>query len=149
MKRSRLKRYTRLQRSKPIEARATPRRKPRHSGKRPTVAEVNAREQFKTVACSEPCIGRRIPGHVCDGPLQAMHVVSKHTLKRRGLRRHLWDVANGVAGCERIHRRHDLAVERIPRELLPARCIEWAERLGVLDSLERHWPTTSTEAKAA
>jgi hypothetical protein len=71
-----------------------------------------------------------------------MHVVSKHTLKRRGLRRHLWDVANGVPGCYRIHRRHDLAVEKIPRTLLPARCIEWAERHGVLDALERHWPGT-------
>lgn len=144
-----MKRTGRLQRKKPLVARAKP-RKPGRRGPAPTTAELTARERFKQVVCSEPCIGRQIPGHVCDGPLQAMHVVSKHTLKRRGLRRLLWDVENGVAGCYLIHRRHDLAVERIPRVLLPDRCMEWARTHGVLDSLERHWPGTPfDEAEAA
>jgi hypothetical protein len=84
-----------------------------------------------------------IPDHVCDGPLQAMHVVPKQTLKRRGLRHLLWDPVNGIAGCYRIHRRHDLKVELIPRSLLPARCLEWARTHHVVDALERHWPETS------
>lgn len=139
---------TRLQRKKPLVARVKPRR-PGRSGPRPTTAEITARELFKQTVCSEPCIGLLIPGHVCEGPLQAMHVVSKHTLKRRGLRKLLWDAANGVPGCYRIHRRHDMAVERIPRALLPDRCVEWARRHGVLDSLERHWPGTPFEQDVA
>lgn len=130
---------TRLQRKKPFVARAKPRRRGR-AGKRPTVAEISAREEFKTVVCGEPCIGAAIPGHVCDGPLQAMHVVPKQTLKRRGLRHLVWDATNGIAGCYRIHRRHDNKTEYIPRALLPARCIEWARTHGVMDALERHWP---------
>jgi hypothetical protein len=111
-------------------------------GPRASKAEVSARENFKTVVCSKKCIGLLIPGHECEGPLQAMHVVSKHTLKNRGLRRLLWDVQNGVPGCYRIHRRHDLAVEKIPRALLPAAAFEFAEEHGLMDALERHWPGT-------
>lgn len=143
-----MERRVRLQRKKPLLARVKPRR-PGRKGPRPSTAEITARERFKREVCSQPCIGRRIPGHECDGPLQAMHVVSKHTLKRRGLRRHLWDIENGVPGCYRLHRRHDLAVEKIPRALLPERCIEWAARLGVLDSLERHWPGTPFDEDVA
>ena len=72
-----------------------------------------------------------------------MHVVSKQTLKRRGLRSLIWDAANGICGCYAIHRRHDLAVEKIARDLLPPRCIAWATEHGVLVDLERHWPSFS------
>jgi hypothetical protein len=61
VKRTPLKRYARLQRSKPIEQRAKPRSKPAHSGRRPTTAEITARERFKQTVCSEPCIGARHP----------------------------------------------------------------------------------------
>lgn len=137
---------TRLQRKKPFVSRAKPRTK-KHG--KPSKADVSARENFKVVVCSEPCIGTEIPGHVCDGPLQAMHVVPKQTLKRRGLRHLLWDPANGIAGCERIHTRHDLGVEKIPRALLPAACLVWAGEHGVLDSLERHWPGSPFEEDVA
>jgi hypothetical protein len=130
---------TRLQRKKAFVARAKPRRRGR-SGQAPTTAEIEARELFKVTVCGEPCIGRLIDGHVCDGPLQAMHVVPKQTLKRRGLRHLVWDPLNGIAGCYRIHRRHDNKTELIDRALLPARCIEWAREHGLMDALERHWP---------
>lgn len=130
---------TRLQRKKPFVARAKPRPRSK-AGRRPSASEIAARAEFKVTVCSEPCIGRLIPGHVCDGPLQAMHVVPKQTLKRRGLRHLVWDAANGIAGCYAIHRRHDNKTEQIDRALLPARCIEWARTHNVLDALERHWP---------
>jgi hypothetical protein len=133
---------TRLQRSKPFLARVAPRRRGRN-GKPPTTVEIAARELFKTAVCSQPCIGSLILGHECVGPLQAMHVVPKQTLKRRGLRHLLWDPVNGVCGCRRIHTRHDGKVELIPRELLPARCVRWAADHDVLDALERHWPAGS------
>lgn len=138
MKRSPLRRLTPLARStKPLRSRGRRR------------GNADAAAEFKTVVCSEPCIGTDIPGHVCDGPLQAMHVVPKQTLRRRGLHHLVYDAANGVAGCYRVHRRHDLGVERIPRVLLPERCIEWASAHGVLDALERHWPGTPFEEDVA
>jgi hypothetical protein len=133
---------TGLQRAKAFVARPKPRRRGR-TGSRPTTVEVEARELFKVTVCSEPCIGKGIPGHVCDGPLQAMHVVPKQTLKRRGLRHLLWDAANGVSGCYAIHRRHDNKTELIPRELLPERCVEWARAHHVDDALDRHWPVAA------
>lgn len=131
---------TRLQRKKPFVARAKPRKRGA-GGKRPKFDRAAA-ENFKVTVCSEPCIGRLIPGHECDGPLQAMHVVPKQTLKRRELRHLLWTPENGIAGCERIHRRHDLAVEKIDRALLPQRCIDFARKHGLMDALERHWPSS-------
>jgi len=130
---------TRLQRSKPFVARAKPRRRGR-SGKQPTTAELAARAAFKETVCAGPCIGVGIPGHACEPPLQAMHVVPKQTLKRRGLRHLLWCPENGVCGCYRIHRRHDNKIELIPRELLPERCIDFAVEHGLVDALDRHWP---------
>lgn len=44
----------------------------------------------------------------------------------------LWDPRVGVALCERCHRRHDLAVERIPRRALPLGVFEFASELDAL-----------------
>jgi hypothetical protein len=95
---------------------------------------------FHDTVCSEPCIGLQLDGHICDGRLEAMHVVPKQTLRRRNLGELRWDALNGVAGCEAIHRRHDLKVELIPRALLPQRCIDWAVAHNLTDALDRHWP---------
>lgn len=140
-----MKRSGRIQRTKPLVAGTKPRRAGR-SGPRPTVADTDARATFKVTVCADPCIGVAISGHVCEPPLQAMHVVPKQTLKRRGLRHLLWDPLNGVSGCYRIHRRHDLAVEKIPRELLPQRCIDFALEHNLVDVLDRHWPETGRVA---
>lgn len=136
-----MKRSGRIQRTKPFVARAKPRKRGRNGAPK---VDRSVTELFKETVCSEPCIGAVIPGHVCELPLQAMHVVPKQTLKRRGLRHLVYDPINGVCGCYSIHRRHDLAVEKIPRGLLPARCIEWARSHNVLDALERHWPEVSS-----
>jgi hypothetical protein len=111
--------------------------KPRRSQRRP---DPLATERFKQVVSRGPCIALGLPGHVCEGPLQAMHIVPRQTLRRRGLEDLEWDPDNGVNGCYRAHRRHDLAVEKIPRSLLPPSAIDWAARHGLLDALERHWP---------
>lgn len=134
-----MKRSSRIQRKKPLVARTKPRTKPKGPRKLPAAVR-DAQEVFKVTVCSRPCIALEIPGHVCEGPLQAMHVVPKQTLKRRNLGHLVWDPVNGVPGCYRAHRRHDNKVEQIPRELLPESAIRWAEAHGVLDALERHWP---------
>lgn len=132
-RRTPLRRTARLEQAKPLRA----------SRRRPAPPR-DVTELFKETVCAEPCIGSAIPGHVCEPPLQAMHVVPKQTLRRRGLGHLVWDPVNGVAGCYRLHRRHDGAVDRVPRSLLPSRCIEWAVAHGVLDALERHWPEGSS-----
>lgn len=107
---------------------------------RRTVQAKNAAALFHHTVCAEPCIGLQLEGHRCDGRLQAMHVVPKQTLRRRNLGHLRYDPLNGIAGCERIHRRHDLKVELIPRALLPQRCIDWAATHNLSDALDRHWP---------
>lgn len=109
-----------------------------HPARRRT--DVDAAGLFKETVCLEPCIGAAIDGHVCDGDLQAMHVVPKQTLKRRGLFHLVYDPVNGVPGCYLLHRRHDLGVEKIPRNLLPSRCVAWARSHNLVDALDRHWP---------
>lgn len=110
--------------------------------------EAAARERFKQFADSLPCIGEGIPGHVCEFPMQAMHVVPKAALKRRGLKHLFWEIENAVNGCYPLHRRHDNWAEKIDRDLLPLRCVEWAARHGLTEVLDRHWPF-SEESEAA
>jgi hypothetical protein len=105
-----------------------------------TPQAANAAELFHQTVCAEPCIGTLIDGHVCGGRLEAMHVVPKQTLRRRNLGHLRFDPINGIAGCTRIHARHDLRVQLIPRALLPQRCIDWAATHGLSDALDRHWP---------
>ena len=113
--------------------------------KRRTESDRAASELFKFIVDAQPCIGEGIPGHECEFPMQAMHVVPKQTLRLRGLAHLIWDPGNGVNGCYRIHRRHDNAVEKIPRHFLPATCFAWAEAHGLTDALERHWPASGKD----
>lgn len=116
--------------------------------RRTTPKFLDARETFKQVVCADDCIAEGKGFGECEFPLQAMHVVSRQALRNRGLSHLEWDPTNGVSGCYRHHRRHDNAVEVLPMELLPARCIAWAERYGLLDVLERYWPPTIEGAAA-
>lgn len=108
--------------------------------RRASKSDRAAAELFKQIMDAEPCIGEQIPGHECEFPMQAMHVVPKQTLRRRGLGHLVFDPLNAVNGCYRIHRRHDNRIELIPRHLLPARCFAWAEAHNLTAELERAWP---------
>lgn len=115
--------------------------KPLKSTKRRTSkSDRAAAELFKQIVDAEPCIGEQIQGHVCEFPMQACHVVSKQTLRKRGLGHLVYDPVNGVSGCYGIHRRHDNWIEKIPRHLLPARCFAWAAAHNLTAELERAWP---------
>lgn len=70
---------------------------------------------------------------------QAHHPVHKQILPEE----RKWDPRNGVVLCRRCHERHETWTARIPREKLPARCMEFATELGaaVVSVLERAHPT--------
>lgn len=73
----------------------------------------------------------------CDGPVQAAHVISKQTLRRRGLHQHVYDPRNGIGACYKAHRRSDNAVERFPVDRVPVAAWEFAHELGLDYLLER------------
>lgn len=73
----------------------------------------------------------------CDGPLQAHHVVTQQHLRKRKLP--LWDPRIGVAVCEKAHRRHTSAVERISVECIPCEVLDYVAELGLGWMLERYY----------
>ena len=76
----------------------------------------------------------------CEGELQAHHVITQQSLRRRDMANLLWDTRNGFCACEKSHRRHTLAVERIPRWKLPQHAIEFATEIGLDWQIERYYP---------
>lgn len=113
------------------------------------VNDGEASEAFKVAVSQMPCIRAGVFDHECDGPMQAMHVVPKQTLKRRGLEHLLWEIANGVNGCKRAHTRHDGKVDLIPRTWLPFEAFQFARRHSLVDAVHRHWPKGPTKAGIA
>lgn len=113
------------------------------------VNDDEASEQFKVAVSAMPCIRAGVFDHECHGEMQAMHVVAKQILKRKGLDALLWDIPNGVNGCKQAHTRHDNKVDRIPRTWLPAAAFLWALDYGLAADLERHWPGGPTKAALA
>lgn len=63
-----------------------------------------------------------------DRRFHAHHPLEKELLPDE----HKWDPRNGVLVTVRAHERHTLAVDRIPRELLPARVWEFAREMDGL-----------------
>jgi hypothetical protein len=104
-------------------------------------AEREARLDFKiaVLATDRRCIVHADPAE-CDGDFQAHHVVTQQQLRKAGSLHLLWDPANGATVCEKAHRRHTLALQRIPYEKLPRRCIDFAMKHGFGDLLDRYYP---------
>ena len=83
----------------------------------------------------------------CEGDLHAHHVVTQQHLRKRGLTQHAWDRRIGVTVCERGHRRHHAATERICVDFLPAEVVAFVTELGLDWYLERYYqPSANPEA---
>jgi hypothetical protein len=80
----------------------------------------------------------------CSGPVEGHHLISRQSLRKRGLSYLDWDTRNGFAACQRAHRRHTGAVERIPYEKIPEAALEFAREAGLEWQLDRFYPRTST-----
>ena len=78
--------------------------------------------------------------HHCEGELQAHHVVTQQHLRKRHLSEHAWDRRIGVTVCERAHRRHHSARERIPFDSLPNEVASFVAELVGPDYLVRYYP---------
>lgn len=78
--------------------------------------------------------------------LEAHHCISKSFLRREGFPAEvLYDPRNSLALCcepapNRCHSRHELAVRRIPRSVLPAEAFDFAEDCGLIWRLDRDYP---------
>lgn len=72
----------------------------------------------------------------------AHHPLPQQVLKREGLKKLCRDPRFACLVSRRAHERHELAVERIPLERLPARCVEAIDALGpwAQDRLRRYHP---------
>lgn len=81
----------------------------------------------------------------CEGVLQSHHVLTQQALRKRGLEHLRWDVRNGVCVCEGAHRRHTLALERIPYEALPPAALEFADEVGLGWMIDRYYPRRNDE----
>lgn len=79
-------------------------------------------------------------GGECRGRLQGHHIIAKQALKKRGLRLYLFDLRNRLTVCEGRHQQHEKALHRIPRSLLPAAALAFAEELDLLHLIERYYP---------
>jgi hypothetical protein len=74
----------------------------------------------------------------CGGPLDPHHVIAKQALKKHGLSSQLWNADNGIPLCRRHHERHETAVERVPKALLPLKAILFAQFFGLEHLLDRY-----------
>jgi hypothetical protein len=68
--------------------------------------------------------------------IQAAHLISQDKLRRWGLHGRLWDPRDGLGLCCYHHFRHDDAVQRVPRRLIPAPAFVFADEIGARWVLE-------------
>lgn len=71
------------------------------------------------------------------GYIECHHVLSRQQLRRHGHGDKVWDARNGIPLAPRVHERHTLAVERVPRASLPVAAEEFAAELGLTWLLDR------------
>jgi hypothetical protein len=102
--------------------------------------EVRLEFKVAVLATDGRCVLHDDPAD-CEGDLQAHHVVTRQQLRHAGRRDLEWDPRNGATVCEDVaHRRHTLALERIPFSRLPRRCVAFAREYGFEDVLRRYYP---------
>jgi hypothetical protein len=129
---------------------------PKRTARREPSAERIAREEFNRVVLAWPCLFTLRPGHVCDGPLDAHHLVPKNFLRHRfshlplkQLLAILFDPRIGAPLCR--YGAHDPVTHRtafVYREDLSHECLDFVTSLPsfVLLRLEEECPRRDTLA---
>lgn len=105
-----------------------------------TTSEQEARIDFKiaVLATDRGCVVHEDESE-CEGDVHAHHVVTQQQLRQAGREDLLWDPRNGATVCELAHRRHHRAIQRIPYDRLPERCIAFAREYGFDDVLTTYY----------
>lgn len=140
MKRSALRRKTRIRSHKPLKAsRLQLRRRPR-----PKLVDstIWRRDLGACIVCPAE-------GGICSGPVQGHHAVAKAKLRQLGLTAAAMDLRNRVPVCERRHAQHTTGYRPIPRELLPASVFVFAADLDLGWYLDKHYPAAALPLEAA
>lgn len=88
------------------------------------------------------CVRRHEPGHVCKGPVEGHHAITRQALRKRGLAEFQWDRRNRVALCERAHLSHHTRSQPLPYDLLPPAVLEFAADVDLVWLLERVYVRT-------
>lgn len=140
MRRSALKRKTRLRAHKPLRRSAVllpGRRAPQ------LVDSTIWRRDLG------PCVVCPAEGGVCSGMVQGHHAVAKSKLRQLGLTAACMDLRNRVSVCEHRHEQHTTGYRPIPRELLPASVFEFAAEHGLGWYVDKHYPAAASPLEAA
>lgn len=95
--------------------------------------------EWKRRVCLNGCQVHDDPAD-CSGPIEGHHLITQQSLRKRGHSHDVWDIRNGLGVCQRAHRRHTSAKERIPYEKIPQEAIEFAREIGVEWHLDRYYP---------
>ena len=76
-------------------------------------------------------LGPGITSPLCDGPLEAAHVIRKHVLRKRGYGVDVvYSVDAAFTLCKAHHELHDSYALRVPDSLIPERCRRFAVQYG-------------------
>jgi hypothetical protein len=127
----------------PMKKRYAPLRK----GRRKTVGTAEQKLAFRVAVCSE---GRcAVESEACYGRLEAHHVTSQQHIRRFATTNKLteeetaeliWEPRNGISLCANHHERHTLALEPVPRSVLPEDALVFADSLGLSYLLDKLYP---------
>lgn len=75
---------------------------------------------------------------LCNGELQAAHVIPKHRLRKLGYGADVvYSASSAMCLCERHHNRHDRWLERVPYAYVPKDCKVFVNALGLAEIFER------------
>lgn len=103
--------------------------------------------RFRRHVTKEPCLFSSRPGHTCEGPIDAHHLVEKQFLKTHFSTqpdsikwRLIYAPEIGVPLCRRAHEAVTTHAGYIWLHEVPARCVDFAETWDFRYRLERECP---------
>ncbi len=125
------------------------------SGRRPMSAAAKAahKEWTLNVTSAFTCELQQFFHHVCDGPVDACHIIPKRFLKDATLGwpeedalRVIFDCRNGMAGCRKAHDKLDGPYCPVTFDQLPLGVLEFAAEHGMTWKLEKMYPPKAEAA---